>query len=170
MKTLLISLSLLLLISSCQEQSKETQFDKQGVSFTIPAGWKGVDEEDLGSGYSISIEKEGMDESGMVSISWIDLEIELDEWAQVFKDEMRSSWNSSVSNSSFSAVKNGRYNEIPTRSVTYKATLLGLKHTGTIHVFYEGGKSFGVIIQEAIEDKADNKEGFRLIEKSFKVE
>lgn len=169
MKTLLISLSVLFLVASCQNQSEETTFDKQGVSFTIPAGWKAVDEEDLGGGYSLSIEKEGMDASGLVTITWIEMEIDLDDWATEFKDDMMSSWNTAASNASFGAIKDGRYNGIRTRSVTYKMSLLGMKHRGVIHLFYEGNKSFALIVQEALEDKADNKEGFETIEKSFKV-
>ena len=65
MKILLISLSVLFLVASCQNQSEEKKFKKQGVSFTIPAGWKSVDEEDFGDGYSLSIEKEGFESSGM---------------------------------------------------------------------------------------------------------
>lgn len=157
------------IFASCREPSKERPFHKYGVSFTIPAGWIGVDEEDLGGGYTISVEKEGMDASGMVNISWVDIEIELDEWALEIRDDLASNLNTAVSKTSFSGIKDGTYNGIPTRCMTYKATFLGVKHTGTIHVFHKSGKSFGIIIQEAIEDKGENEDGFRVVESSFQV-
>ena len=57
-----------------------------------------------------------------------------------------------------------------TTSINFTDSLLGLKHEGIIHIFYEKEKTFSIFIQGAIEDKVKNKDGFKLIERSFKVE
>ena len=66
-------------------------------------------------------------------------------------------------------IKN-KFNNLNTTSLEFTASLLGLKHKGIIHFFYEKEKTFSLLMQEAIEDKAKNKTGFELIERSLKIE
>lgn len=170
MKNFLILLFILFAHNSCQEAS-ETEFKKDGISLTSPKGWKITDQENLDDqGYYLSIEKEGLNSSGLISISWINGELDLKEWINMYKDELRNNIIYKNSNLIFEKENKSMFNNINTTSLNFSTSLLGINHEGNIHFFYEKGRTFAILKQEAIEDQVKNKHGFKLIEQSFKIE
>ena len=163
-------------IACSSAPSPDQQFAKKGVSFTSPAGWKISEEEEYEeseesySGYYLSVEKEGFDDSGIVIISWIDVEIDLDDWQAICTEEISSNIIYRNTNLKFGPTKAGEINGIPTQSVQASFSLLGLDHEATMHFFHANGKTFDVMIQQATEDDEKNKEGFATLLESFKVE
>ncbi len=169
MKKIISLLVILFVIASCEE-TPEITFEKDGVLVTSPRGWKITDEENFDDqGYYLSIEKDGFDSSGLVAITWIKSELDLIEWLNIIKDEMKDNLVYKNSNLSFGNQNKNKFNDINTTSVTFTSNILGLKHEGIIHVFHENGNTFEILLQEALEDKTDNKNGFELIEQSFKI-
>jgi len=171
MKTpLIIIASLFLFITSCSE-SKPAKFERDGVLITSPTGWEIIDQESIDDqGYYLSIEKDGFDSSGIVTMTWINGEIDLGEWAYLFQEELMNNIIYRNSNIQFEEAVDDTYNDIDTSSIGFTASILGLDHEGNIHFFYKGDKTFAILIQEAMEDNVTNKPGFDLIEKGFKVE
>lgn len=170
MKNIFLFISVALLSISCKE-SPEKQFKKDGISFTCPSGWKVTDQEKIDNqGYYLSIEKDGFNSSGLLTMTWLYNEIDLNDWMDIFKDELKN--NSIYKNSSlqFGEQTEGSYHDKKTILLSFTATILNVKHEGEIHVFEDKGYSFGFIKQEAIEDKMKNKNGFDSIEQSFKIE
>ena len=53
--------------------------------------------------------------------------------------------------------------------MTFSVTIVGLKHEGIVHAFYGADKTIAVLRQEAVEDTAENQDGFKSIESSFTV-
>ena len=79
MKNAALLLLFLFITFSCKE-SIETKFEKDGVSLTCPQGWKITDQENFDDeGYYLSIEKDGFDSSGLFSITWVNINLDLDE-------------------------------------------------------------------------------------------
>ncbi|QWX85408.1 hypothetical protein H0I23_07135 [Cellulophaga sp. HaHaR_3_176] len=170
MKNALILLLVLFAFSSCQNTPEE-KFENEGVSFISPEGWEIADEENLDDiGYYLSIEKDGMNSSGLIAITWLNKEIEVIDWMNIHKDEMNNNILYKNSDLIFEKELEGNFNDFNTTYLKYTLKLLGVKHEGAIHFFKAKGKTFSILIQEAIEDKASNKSGFELVEKSFKIE
>ena len=169
-KPLLLIASLFLFITSCSE-SKPAKFERDGVSITSPTGWGITDEENIDDlGYYLSVEKDGFDSSGIITITWVNGEMDLNEWVYIYKEELENNIIYKNSNLNFKSVSEDSFNDINSTSLKFTASILGLDHEGNIHFFYKGDKTFAILIQQAIEDNTENKSGFDLIEKSFSVE
>ena len=148
----------------------QKKFNKEGVSFNIPKDWSITEEEDWdGEGYYLSVEKDGLDSSGMVTMTWINGEIDLDEWLEETKTDFKTNLGKN-SKLKFDKEVSTTYNNIESKSVSYTFSLIGFKHRGNIILFYKNGKSFLMIKQEANEDIKKNKKGFVIIEESFLLE
>ena len=174
MKKLLFLILTCVIFFSCNE-SPETKFEKDGVSFICPQGWAITDQEDFdGEGYYISIEKDGFNSSGLATITWYDnfdnsnfnFEENLRDWEESLKEQ----WILDASNIIFGDYYDNTFNNSRSMSTNYTMNLLGIPHEGTVYVFHAGNKRISVLLHEAIEDKAKNKKGFELIENSFKSE
>lgn len=160
---------LLLTLISCKE-SKPTEFNKHGVFFSCPANWTITEEEDMGEGsYYISIEKNGITSSGLYTITWVKDSVELVDYLNVFKDELKNNIVFKNSNLSFTNPTEDNFNSFSTVSCKYKANLISVKHHGEIHTFHCKNRTYAILKQEAEEDSLKNKEGFIFIENSFQI-
>ncbi|WP_324025576.1 hypothetical protein QSV08_20675 [Maribacter sp. BPC-D8] len=169
-KPLILIASIFLFLTSCSE-SKPAKFERDGVSITSPTGWGITDEENIDDlGYYLSVEKDGFDSSGIITITWVNGEMDLNEWVDIYKEELENNIIYKNSKLNFKSVAEGSFNDINSTSLKFTASILGLDHEGDIHFFYKGDKTFAILIQQATEDNATNKPGFDLIEKSFSVE
>jgi hypothetical protein len=161
---------LLSLFLSCSEKPA-TPFIKDGVSFMCPAGWEITDEEKIDeSGYYLSAEKAGLSESGLLSVTWMNDTLQLEEWIGICKDELKNNVVYKNSNLVFAPTTKSQFGVYPSITAHFSFKLLGLAHDGQIQVFYAPHKTFAIIRQEALEDKDKNKAGFEVLEKTFKVE
>ena len=89
-KYLLISFLTITILTGCQE-SPETKFEKNGISFTCPTGWKITEEENLDNqGYYLSIEKDGFNSSGLLTVSWVNDSLDLNEWLEALMDGLKN--------------------------------------------------------------------------------
>lgn len=89
-KYLLISFLTITILTGCQE-SPETKFEKNGISFTCPTGWKITEEENLDNqGYYLSIEKDGFNSSGLLTVSWVNDILDLNEWLEALMDGLKN--------------------------------------------------------------------------------
>ncbi|MBC7773921.1 MAG: hypothetical protein H7246_00675 [Phycisphaerae bacterium] len=167
MKHLLISFLTISILTGCQE-SPETKFEKNGISFTSPTGWKITDDENLDNqGYYLSIEKDGLNSSGLLIITWINDSLDLNEWLEKFIDKLENNIIYKNSNLTFETPASSEFNTIRSLSVSFDFNISGVKHEGIIHVFYGKDKTIAILKQEAIEDKKKNISGFDTIEQSF---
>lgn len=169
MKNLLLVLLPLSLLFSCSAPpSKEAKFEKSGVSFTCPAGWKITEEDSLdGDGYYLACEKDGLVSSGLFTLTWVNDTVELEEMMKIYQDELKNNVIFKNTNISFSASTDGKYNNYEAIRSTYNLTLLGDKTEGIMYCFYGNGKTIGLVKQQSLEDDSKNKEGFETIETTF---
>jgi hypothetical protein len=169
MRNIIFILSILGLAFSCTEAT-ETKFEREGVSLTCPKGWKITEQENIeDQGFYLSMEKEGLDASGLVSISWVNNELALEDWLDIYREELANNIIYKNSNLTFSDPYEAEYNGLPSQAMTFTVSIIGLKHEGIVHAFYGADKTIAVLRQEAIEDSAENKEGFASIESSFTI-
>lgn len=148
----------------------KSKFQKNGVSLTCPHKWKITDEENFDDeGYYLSIEKNGFNSSGLITITWYYELLDLEEVMNVAIVELKKSFIHKNSNLILGELHQNKYNCIDTAAVNFSMSTIGLKHCGEIHVFHKEGKTFCINKQEAIEDKGKNTEGYKIIENSFVV-
>lgn len=165
---LLILIPISLLFSCSSPPSKEVKFDKSGVAFTCPDGWKITEEDSLdGDGYYLACEKDGLVSSGLFTLTWVNDTVALEEMMEVYQDELKNNVIFKNTNISFSAASDGKFNTYPAIISTYELTLLGDKTEGTMYCFYGNGKTIGLVKQQSLEDDSKNKKGFEIIENSF---
>jgi len=170
MKHILFTVLIFSVLISCKE-SPETKFEKYGISLTCPTGWKITDEENLDNqGYYIAIEKDGFNSSGLVAVTWVNDSLDLYSWLEIFQDELKNNIVYKYSNLIFETPTRNEFNKSSSIAAAFKVSIIGVKHEGIIHVFYGNDKTIAVLIQEAVEDKAKNKTGFDIIERSFTLE
>ena len=170
MKQALAVLFIFAIFTSCQ-QSPETKFSKDGISMTCPAGWKITDEGPIeDQGYSISIEKDGLNSSGLLAVSWLNDSLDLNAYMEIYLEEMKGNAVYKTSNITFEPFSDSQYNKNNSLSVKYKLSLLSVAHTGVIHIFYGNNKTVAILRQEAVEDLGENKDGFELLERTFTVD
>ena len=169
MKSSISILAILLFVSSCKP-SPETKYDKEGVSFISPLGWEISDEQNFyGLGHYLVVEKDAWGSSGMLTISWVNGESDLDSYLEDLKLELKDNIIYRRSNLDYGNHYEGTFNNLRTKAVDYTVSILSIDHIGVIHVFNRSGRTFFLMRQEATEDVATNKIGFDKIEKSFKV-
>lgn len=158
-----------LLFFSCKE-SPETKFEKDGISFTCPAGWKITDQEGFDEqGYYLAIQKDGINASGFISVTWVNGEIDLEEWMNIYKDELSNNFIYKNSNVSFGEPYPETFQDTDCLALDFTATILGMKHEGLIRVFYTEDKTVAILNQQAEEDKEKNEPGFEAFENSFRA-
>lgn len=169
MKNLLFILIPIFLLFSCSSpKSPEAKFEKSGVSFTCPDGWKITEEDSLdGDGYYLACEKDGVISSGLFTLTWVNDTVALEEMMEVYQDELKNNVIFKNTNIEFSPSTEGEFNNYQTLQSTYNLTLLGDKTEGTMHCFYGNGKTIGLVKQQSLEDDSKNKEGFKIIENTF---
>jgi hypothetical protein len=169
-RNVLILMVLLTVILSCKE-AVETKFNKDGVSVTCPKGWKIMEEGNIdGQGYYVSMEKDGFNSSGLFALSWINDTTDLEEYLDIYVDEVKNNIIYKNSSLHFGRKHKSKFNEINTLTVEFTSNIIGVKHQGIIHVLYGKGKTIAIFKQEAIEDKKKNMHGFKMIEQSFVID
>lgn len=165
----IIIVFLIVAASGCGTQAPGGVFLRDGVSFTYPSGWSITEQEDLdGAGYFLSVEKAGFDASGLVAVTWINGILDPQDYLEIIQEEYK---NQKILNGlEFQLARHDSFNGIQSISCDFKFNTLGVKHSGVIYVFVRGKNTYSIIKQEAIEDISKNRNGFELIEGTFKVE
>lgn len=167
MKKLLFCLPLLLLLSFAPAESGK--FDRSGVSFSIPTGWKITEEQDLeGKGYYLSCEKEGANSSGLVTVSWVNDSLDLDAMTGQYSEALAANFTEQKADPKLGPIVSRTFNGMEARGFDYTMNIQGIAHEGHVYCFFGKDKTINVMVQEAVEDKAANKAGIAEITASLK--
>lgn len=165
----IISVILIVFVCSCSSNKPGGTFLKDGVSFTYPSGWSITEEEEIdGGGYYLSVEKAGFEASGIVTITWINNIIDSHDYLQLLQEEYEN--QKMLKELEFQPAREAKFNGIQCIASELNFKTLGVAHRGIMYVFTSGEKSYSIIRQEAIEDISKNKDGFDLIESTFKIQ
>ena len=145
------------------------KFDKEHITFSFPDDWNITDQQDFdGNGYYLSCEKEGDDASGLVTISWANSIVDLDETAEEYKSQLLKNYEEQGMTPEFTKPVQAKYGSFQVVKMTYKVNISDILHSGTIYSFHACDKTITIMAQEAVEDTAHNIEGFKLIEQTLK--
>ena len=154
------------LMASCSP-SQEYTYEKQGIRFTCPEGWRITDEETEESSSYLSVEREGLNSSGLWILTWVKGNRDLATHLQEFQESFGRHYLLDKTDIQFGSLTEITFNNYPAVCSDYTATIMGLRHRGRMYSFQQADKTFCIVRQEALEDRLDNEAGFRLIEHSF---
>ena len=159
-------------LASCDsaESQKPKAFNQQGISFQYPGDWSADDAEKTDStAVSVTSQKDGLDESGLITISSFNDSIDLNEVQRIYHAQLDSTRLYKMAGLKFSPVQPGRFGPHETLQSQFTMSMLGMPHTGWLDAFYYKGHTFMVLRQQANEDSAKNKSGFALITKTLDI-
>ena len=143
-------------------------YSSDTFQFEYPKNWHITDEEQIDDEiFYLSIEKKGINDSGIYTIVSYEGEYYLDELIDLNVEELKT--NTFLKGLKKSENKDGSFSHYEGRNATFNFTSFGLKHSGEIFTFMTETHTFYVLRQGADEDESKNKEGFQLIEQSFKA-
>ncbi|QXP58996.1 hypothetical protein [Olleya sp. HaHaR_3_96] len=176
---LMSSLLFFLIITSCRNkehyageakttETAITKFENNILAFNFPEDWNITESEEIEKGiFYLSVEKEGLDSSGIMTIISFENLIELDESIMMNIAELQN--NSLIQNLNFDTIKDSKFNAITARALHFNFKTIGIKHEGIIYAFSNATNSVVILKQEALEDQKENVDGFSTIENSFKM-
>ena len=148
---------------SSKAVSPTSNFNKRGVSFSVPAGWRVTDEDLEGGGNYISIKKDGFDSTGLITMMWIPGELDLKEGVEIHKAELRASPLLKNSEPKFSPIQSCDFRGNDAMTSTYTMSILGVAHAGQVWGFNKDDHYYLFVKKEADKDHAENKAGFKVV-------
>ncbi|MDA9773677.1 hypothetical protein N9B82_01860 [Saprospiraceae bacterium] len=169
MKFALLSfLSMFILTNACFDYPAQ-EFERQGISFTCPSGWKLTDLMEFGPmGGQVTAEKAGYGASGLVIISWFNFDIDPDSSIEGLEEGL-STGLLRLRKCKFSEIEDYQLGGFPARRKTYNGQLLGQKIVGELIGFSEKERTITIAIQENVEDIDENRLGFQELMASILV-
>jgi len=170
---LLVLLLLVCFAPNVLGQSSEIDnfFQKDGISFWYPKDWY-ISEEDYDEEmdyHSVTIEKEGTESSGIVSISWINVDFELIEWMDIYTNLLTNQPFYIESKIKLEDLNEGKYNDENCKTLKFNFELDNEKYTGVIYGFQKSNKTISILTQSSISEEEINKLGFEKIENSLTI-
>lgn len=166
----LILSAITLMSCDVQPSQKPKAFNQDGVSFQHPDDWSTDDAEKTDStAVSVTCQKAGLDESGMIHISCFSDSIELSNVQRIYHDQLDSTSLYRMAGVKFSPAQPGQFGQHESLQSQFTMSILGVRHTGWLDAFYYKGRTFMVLRQQADEDSAKNRSGFALIAKTLDV-
>jgi len=157
------------LVSCDLEQSQKAEvFNQQGITFQHLGNWSADDAEKIDStAFSVTCQKTGLDESGLITIACFSDSLDLDNVQSIYHNQLDSTSLYKMAGVKFSPVQQGHFGQHETRQSKFTMSMLGVPHTGWLDAFYYKNHTFMVLRQQADEDSAKNKNGFALITKTL---
>ncbi|MGB3606734.1 hypothetical protein [Psychroserpens sp.] len=171
MKNLLLFCVCLQLFLSCKTETSSNKtgvFEHEQFTFEYAPDWSITDEDPMEEGlFFVSIEKNGFDSSGLLALTTITDELDLDEAIALNLEQLAT--NPVVNDLDYESIMDASYNNNEARKINFTFSTLGIKHQGSILAFNKNDKGFILLKQEALEDIKHNDAGFKIIESSFTV-
>ncbi|MEM5567125.1 hypothetical protein WNY78_18555 [Psychroserpens sp. AS72] len=176
---LIVSLLFSLITISCKknknykvdfnnDEAPENRFESKIFSFNYSEEWNITDSEELEECiYYVSVEKNGFDSSGLMTIISFEELIDLDEYIMLNIEQLQD--NPVINNLNYDTIKDSEFNSIKSRSSNFDFKTMGIKHDGIIYAISNEKNSVVILRQEALEDRKENLEGFDTIKNSFVI-
>lgn len=163
------SFLILLLCFSCSTQPA-IEFDRYGIAFTTAPGWDITDEGEIdGFGYSLTCEKSGWNESGILTLAWTRDSLPLSLMLDSFRSNMETEQLYDLGGIEFGTLESGQYGKYAGKMQPFSTSFLGVAHEGKIYAFYGPGMTIFLLEQGASEDLPANQADFDVIKRSLRA-
>ena len=160
--------SLILFFTACTGNLPESLFEKDGVSFISPEGWRQTGEKSINqSGYYISCQRKGYGSSGIFILTWVNGQVDPKVYLKNYSAEFEKNLLMRATKVHFSEPQDTSLNGIPAIRLVYTSDILGVASQGEIFSFFMVDKTFMLVFQESVDESKKNKAGFDKIKQSF---
>ena len=154
----------LTLFASCKP-TPAVPYEHSGIAFTCPEGWEITDENHEDNMHYIFLEKTGYNASGLITVTWIDGELEWEEYMDINMETFEE--KKQLKELDFSESADTVFNGYVALTSNYTFTIENMPHTGKILILGDDFKTISIVLQEADEDNKKNKDGFSAFMESF---
>ncbi len=170
-KSILVAFILLaFLFSGCIEQLlPETQYAKNGFSFTCPKGWT-LEEGSNYENISFVVICKNENAGGIVSFVLTLSEIDLNEAIELQQNILEEKFLDEGFTPNFGEIKESKFKDFNALTVDYNVLVLNVQYKGNNLTINCNNKNITMNFQEAIEDHSKNLSGLEKIKESFKCE
>lgn len=153
--------------SNFNNNIQNLQFSYQGISIEYPDNWK-VEKEEVQQDlvYQINCEKKGINSSEVISITWLNMEIEPREMIQNTIEGMKE--EPTYKNSNIKPIYTTAYKGYDAVKYDFDFVLFREKYFGRIISFNSNGKTILILKQTNNINKLDSE--FKTVEDSLKIE
>lgn len=141
-------------------------FNIQDISFMHQKNWtteEGIDEENLG--YWITCEKNGSFATEIITITVIEMDLDLEEWILTMPDIIRD--EPIFKNATFGSVSETDFAGNSAFTLSFEVTYFSEKLYGQVFTFFKNDKS--ILIMKQSDSETNLKTEFELIEKTLQV-
>jgi len=143
----------------------EKIYNKNGIRFTIPKGWKITNENVYSNTFDLSCGKSGLFSSGLVSISYVNDSIDSNENLIQYIKEMNLL--SFALKAKFTEPADKLFNKYESRFARLNSKPIVAAQNEEIYCFLAFDKSFTIIIHQAKKDSISNQLAIEKIINSF---
>ena len=164
--TVLLAICLALLISC--KPTPAVPYEHSGIAFTCPEGWEITSDKHEDNMHFVYMEKKGFNASGLITVSWIDGELE---WEEYMDNTIESFEEQPMFKElEFCEPSDTVFNGYVALTINYTFNITTMPHTGKILILGDEEKTISIVMQEADEDTRKNKDGFAAFMESFSFE
>ncbi|MBC7861955.1 MAG: hypothetical protein IAF38_03220 [Bacteroidia bacterium] len=145
--------------------SPEKEYKKNGISFTVPSGWKIANNSNSDHGY-IFCERDGIVPKGVITISWFNDSLNTHE--ELLKNISQLKETLKIQNPEFDSIQKCFFGSYEALCSNYKMGISGVNSVGYIKCFYTNKKTFTIQLLEGTNVAEENTEAKKKISTSFK--
>ena len=167
LRTIVIMQSMAISLSSLAK-NKEQPYLRDGVSFSVPAGWKTIANDSIGdNAYYFSAERVGKLATGVITVAWVNKIEDPDKMIEIHQQSMKSANIYRNPGIEFSAIENEIFAALKVRSCHYITFVNEQKLEGTIYCFNSSDKTITFFLQSGLNDHKLNQKAFELLRSTF---
>jgi hypothetical protein len=149
-------------------KSKEMSILRDGISLSIPEGWKVISNDSIGNNaYYFSAEREGKKATGLITITWINKIEDPEKTIRLIQKTMKDANIYRNPGIEFTEIGNENLELFKTKNCHYSAIVKEQKVEGYIFVFNASGKTISLFFQTGLDDKKINFKAFELLKQTF---
>lgn len=154
----------LALFTSCKP-TPAVPYEHSGITFTCPERWRITEENHEDNMHYVFLERNGFNDSGLITVTWIDGELEWEEYLDINMKTFGE--KTQLKELDFSEPTDTVFNGYVALTSNYTFKIENMPHSGTILILGDDHKTISIVLQEADEDNRKNKDGFASFMESF---
>ena len=149
-------------------RDKDFTYLRDGVSFSLSAGWKITANDSIGDkAYYFSAERTGAHSTGLITVTWVN---KIEDPVKMIGIHQRSMKSANIYRNpgiEFTLVEDENFANRKVKSCRYVTLVKDQKLEGIIYCFISAQKTVTIFLQTGISDKKLNQKTFDLFKQTF---
>jgi len=163
-----VVIGFLMLNLNSYAKDKEHPYLRDGLSFSIPEGWKVISNDSIGeNAYYYSAEREGKAATGLITVTWYNKVEDPEKMMFIQQQSMKAANIYRNPGIEFSSMSDDKFAGFKVKSCKYITFVKGQKLEGIIYCLNTSQKTITIFFQTGLDDKKLNQKGFELVKITF---